>query len=190
MVSGFFLHIKCGGGGRGAVRKSRQPEAAGLSRRDPRRHPRRAPQRSSAHPLLASRCHSPRPQKEHEVFQRSKRESASGSGARSPGSVAPAAEKFCHGQNKSEAPSHRRLERTASGATSQLRPPAGPTPRGGTRQGHTASSPPPAILRPHPTHPGLLRLAPRSCPPAPPLASFPALGALVSASGSLLAALL
>lgn len=55
-MSGFFLHINCGGGGGSAAGKSRQPEAAQLRRLDPRRHPRRARWQSSAHPCLPLRA--------------------------------------------------------------------------------------------------------------------------------------
>lgn len=147
MVSGFFLHIKCGGGGgRRVVGKSRQPEAARGSWA-PARRPTEAPQdaRPSGPQRILARLLVPlaKVPKRTRGFPEVEKEKHSRSGVRSPGSVAPAAEKFCHGQSRSDVPQHRRIERNASCATSQPRPPAGPTPRGGARQGSFASSQPP-----------------------------------------------
>lgn len=139
-MSGFFLHIKCG---RGRREHSEEIEAAGgtwaPAPRQTAAPKTRAPAVLSAS-LLDSRCHSPRPQKERGCFSEIEKGERSRSGAKSPGSVAPAV-KMGHSPDWSEAPSHRRLQRTDSCSTSPPHPPAGPTPRGGTGRGSAASSP-------------------------------------------------
>lgn len=135
-----FCTSSAAGGGRRAVGKSRQPKQRGSRART---HRGTQDARPGGSQRILARLSVPlaKAPKRTQVFPKVEKEDRSGRGERSRESVVTVAEKFGHCRNRNEAPSHRRLELSASRAPTPPCTPAGPTQRGGTRMGRVTYSP-------------------------------------------------
>lgn len=139
-MSGFSLHINCGGGVAGAQRGSRGSSA-------PAPAPTAALQTGALTPLsaslLAAPRPSPRPQKEVGVFQRSKGEGAQGQGREARERVLLRRRSSAMARLGAKRPRWSRGSALPPARLSCRALPKGPPPRGGTRLGSVASSAPP-----------------------------------------------